>query len=205
MCSPLAPPLRLRLRHATRLLLCHRPALKVRSHLAVRERLTLDSLARLCTSRGPICEIGSYLGASACVLAAGIGDEDSNYPLVCVDTWQNEAMSEGTRDTWTEFLANTAADRQRIRPVRGFSRDVVEEAANAAGHPFALIFFDGDHSLEAVARDWAAYRELLAPGAVVAFHDIGWAEGVQRVVHEEVEPALGRSCRLPNLFWGGLR
>lgn len=34
-----------------------------------------------------------------------------------------------------------------------------------------VLFIDGDHSYEAVARDWAIYHNLVRPGGLVAFHD----------------------------------
>lgn len=36
-----------------------------------------------------------------------------------------------------------------------------------------FLFVDGDHSEAAVVADFLAWRERLAPGAVVAFHDYG--------------------------------
>jgi len=33
-------------------------------------------------------------------------------------------------------------------------------------------------------------------------HDIGWAEGVIKVVEEDVKPHLIKFDQLPNMFWG---
>lgn len=38
--------------------------------------------------------------------------------------------------------------------------------------PFEFVFIDADHSYEAVSRDWETYRPMVAPGGLVAFHDI---------------------------------
>ncbi len=38
--------------------------------------------------------------------------------------------------------------------------------------PFDFIFIDADHTYEGVSGDWANYRPMLAPGGLVAFHDI---------------------------------
>lgn len=40
------------------------------------------------------------------------------------------------------------------------------------GEPLDLLFIDGDHSAEGVARDLEMYEPLVRPGGVVAFHDI---------------------------------
>lgn len=34
-----------------------------------------------------------------------------------------------------------------------------------------VLFIDGDHKYESVARDWAMYHNLVRPGGVIAFHD----------------------------------
>ncbi len=35
-----------------------------------------------------------------------------------------------------------------------------------------LLFIDGDHSYEGVKQDFEMYREFVAPGGLIAFHDI---------------------------------
>ena len=182
--------------------MCHYPrGFLVPSHLTVAERTLLYRLAHGAPD-GPILEIGSYLGASAYFLAAACDRVDRDARVICIDTWQNDAMTEGARDTLAQFLANTRAFTHRITPLRGYSHEVVGAARALAPAGLGMLFIDGDHSWEGVRRDWDCYRHLLGPGALVAFHDVGWAEGVQRVVREEVEPLVGESGSLPNLWWG---
>ena len=110
-------------------------------------------------------------------------------------------MTEGSRDTWQEFMVNTANCREYIVPIRGLSTDVVE---NVASHTTSLdlLFIDGDHSYEGVKADWDAYNRFLKPGTLVVFHDWGWAEGVKRVIREDVESMVSSSDSLPNMWWG---
>jgi predicted O-methyltransferase YrrM len=189
-----------------------RPSLRrlfaVPTHLTDRERFLLFTLARECSGRARrsvnMVEIGSYLGASASFLAAGM--RNRNDRVFCIDTWANDAMSEGSRDTFSKFLANTSRHSERIVPIRGWSYDaeVIEEVRRQA-LPVDLLFIDGDHSYEGALADWRNYAPMLAPGAFVVMHDIGWAEGVQRVVGDEIRPRVQRESRLPNLWWGQLR
>ena len=65
-----------------------------------------------------------------------------------------------------------------------------------------LLFIDGDHSYDGVKADWEVYREFLGHGSTVVFHDYGWAEGVRRVVQEDVLPVVGTCSQLPNMWWG---
>ena len=66
-------------------------------------------------------EIGSYLGSSSCFLAAAASEIRGGTKVHCVDTWKNEGMTEGQRDTWSEFQTNTLRYLTIIVPHRGHS------------------------------------------------------------------------------------
>jgi cephalosporin hydroxylase len=121
--------------------------------------------------------------------------------VYCIDTWGNETMPEGLRDTYEEFCRNTASYAHFIVPMRGRSTDV---AATVKEHAefVDLLFIDGDHSHDAVLADWHAYKDLLHKGSTVVFHDWGWAEGVQRVITEEAVRLVEKEGALPNMWWG---
>lgn len=177
-----------------------RSVFAIHSHLEQRERYQLFKLA---ASRSKILEIGSYVGASAaCFGAAKKPGEQSE--IYCIDTWQNDAMTEGKKDTYKEFQANIAPFKQWIVPVRGFSTNVIEEI-RLKTKTLDLLFIDGDHSYEGAKADWEAYKPFLKSGSVVVFHDCGWAEGVQRVIDEDAKPLVSRFASLPNMWWGTIK
>jgi predicted O-methyltransferase YrrM len=148
---------------------------------------------------GTIVEIGSYLGASASFLAAGLRQSHHAGRVYCVDTWQNDAMSEGRRDTWAEFQRNVADFLDVIVPIRA---DSVEAAASFET-AVDLLFVDGDHSYEGCRRDVAAWLPKLRADGWIFMHDAGWAEGVLRVIEELVVPHMARHKMVcPNLWWG---
>lgn len=163
------------------------------THLTEKEKFKLFDLARV-KKNGVCVEIGSYLGCSSSFIAAAIG---SGGKLFCVDTWQNETMPEGTRDTFSEFMDNTQPFKDTIIPLRGTS---VEMAASFDG-AIDFLFVNADHSYESVKADVDAWFPKLKSDAIVVFHDMGWAEGVQRVVAEYVSPIVVSEGRLPNLYW----
>jgi predicted O-methyltransferase YrrM len=166
-----------------------------------RERLQLYRLSR---SARRVLEIGSYLGASANCFAAAIRASGQDGKVICVDTWTNETMPEGPRDTYAEFCRNTRDYARFIVPVRGLSAAVADRV-KAETEFVDLLFIDGDHSYEGVLADWHAYGGMLRSGSVVVFHDWDWAEGVQRVIHENVTPLIDHSGTLPNMWWGRIR
>lgn len=179
----------------------------VPTHLTDREKIALYRMAssRVRRASRPIkvVEIGAYLGASSSFMAAGIGKHGGE--VICIDTWTNDAMTEGNRETFPDFLANIARFKSRIRPVQGWSHDeAVIDQVSATPGGIDLLLIDGDHSYAGARRDWEHYSPLLAPEAVVAMHDYGWAEGVQRVVAEDIRPLVSREWLLPNLWWGQL-
>jgi len=175
-------------------------AFRVKSHLTTAERVALYWLA---LRKETILEIGSYVGASTCCFGAAL-KKNKYGKVLCIDTWKNDAMSEGPRDTYAEFLKNTEPFSKFIIPIRGFSTEVTAQVGNYTSH-VDLLFIDGDHTYDGVKADWNTYRGFLEIGSVIAFHDWGWAEGVKRVVLEDVMPLVSTYGSLPNMWWGKIK
>ncbi len=171
---------------------------KIQTHLTNEELLLLLSLSESLPNGATVVEIGSYIGASSLVIAKGLKADSVIY---CVDTWQNDAMTEGSIDTFSTFSQNTRSVAKRIKPIRAMSADAAKDFTSK----IHFLFVDGDHSYEGAKTDWDSWQKKLLPGASVAFHDYGWAEGVKRVVHEDVMPLLQWHKSSPNLFWGKLK
>lgn len=152
-----------------------------------RELRMLFKLARSCPPNAVVLEIGSYLGASSCYLAAGLSQSGGR--LICVDTWQNDAMSEGRRDTFAAFIRQTTNFGAGIKVVRKRSTDLCDLDIPPDVH---LVFIDGDHSYEGAKSDFELIQRWLAKGGIVAFHDSNSPRhpGVSRVIGEAL--ASGR-------------
>ena len=78
-------------------------ATRIQSYTHPWELSTLFKLAAACPPGARAVEIGSHLGASACYLAAGLRLVGGH--LICVDTWQNDAMDDTPEDTFRAFQA----------------------------------------------------------------------------------------------------
>jgi predicted O-methyltransferase YrrM len=177
-----------------------RASYSIFSHLTTEERYQLYRLAR---GKKSILEIGSYLGASATCFAAAQKNQGFG-KTYCIDTWNNDAMTEGKMDTYTAFKKNVSPFADHVVPVRGFSTDVVGDVSKYTP-TIDLLFIDGDHSYEGVKADWDTYKSFLRENSVVVFHDIGWAEGVKKLIREEIVQTVSESNALPNLWWGTLK
>lgn len=118
-------------------------------------------LAALASDRA-VLEIGAWRGRSTVALAR------LARLVVSVDWHRGDAGSGGE---WTlpEFCsALTAANAWgKVVPVVGRSEDI---APHLCG-PFGLVWVDGAHDAESVARDTALALRVVGPGGVVAWHD----------------------------------
>jgi predicted O-methyltransferase YrrM len=146
-----------------------------------RELGALYNLAAACPQGALALEIGSYLGASSCYLAAGLARVNGS--LICVDTWQNETMPDGERDTFAEFQKNTNGAKDRIATLRKRSEEISDDEIRS---PLNLVFIDGDHSYAGVKNDFECVQKWLAEDGIIAFHDFSHPnfEGVSRVIGE---------------------
>lgn len=172
-----------------RLFVFLKKANQIFTHLTAEEKYFLyDSIIP-----NSVCvEIGSYLGASSVCIASS----PNCSKLYCVDTWNNDAMSEGNRDTYSIFLANTRNLSHKIFPIREYSA----KAGLNFNEKIDFLFIDGDHSYEGVKADVESWLPWLRSGGVLIMHDSGWAEGVQRVIQENVLHSCLTWKFLPNMF-----
>ena len=176
-------------------------AARIPSWTSRRERKVLHALAAGLPRGAVALEIGSHLGASSCYLAAGLAAIGGH--LFCVDTWLNETMPDGVRDTFAEFEANTEGVRRFITTVRKRSCDL---SAADIRVPLHLVFIDGDHAYASVTRDFERVQEWVAEEGIIAFHDFGNPdyEGVTRVVGEALASGEWRMLGLHvRLAWIG--
>lgn len=165
------------------------------THTTEQERFLLFKLASSLAENSTIVEIGSYLGASTCFLAAGC--LKNNGHVYAIDTWQNDAMSEGKRDTFEEFKRNTKRYEKLISPIRSNSREAGEKFLKTVD----LLFVDGDHSYEGVVADLKTWLPKMRNNSWLLLHDWGWAQGVKQAIEEIVKPIEnGRPITLPNLY-----
>jgi predicted O-methyltransferase YrrM len=164
------------------------------------ERGFLFQLAAEAPIDAQVVEIGSWMGASTCFLAAGLkGPAAKVYAVdnfqglsMCGEdvTWYQRHFKQlGTNSTLEIFRANFAALglTPRAEPVVSDSLAAAQTLAARRG-AIDLIFVDGDHSYEGCKADIEAWLPFVKKGGVMAFHDFGSrASGVTQAIFETVK------------------
>jgi predicted O-methyltransferase YrrM len=130
----------------------------------------LYELARACTGRGAIVEIGSFKGKSTICLALG-SQAGASVPVHAIDPHQ---------ERFPEFEANVARAgiAELVRPIPSLS----QAAADRFEEPIELLFVDGSHEYALVLEDFEKWVPKVVDGGWVAFHDTTWTTGPRKVV-----------------------
>jgi predicted O-methyltransferase YrrM len=143
--------------------------------LSDEEGEALYELARECSGRGVIVEIGSWKGKSTICL--GLGSRAGNDVRVfAVDPHADYRHGEFKDNIERAGIADL------VTPLKGFSQQVVD----GFDEPIELLFVDGSHEEDDVREDFERWVPKVVDGGIVAFHDTTWHEGVRRVVAEKI-------------------
>ncbi len=152
-------------------------------------RLLLDTAERALHETSEDCavvEIGSYYGRSTVLLASAVQDLRPAGRLTAIDPHDGLISMSGQDDERGPSTYEAFCRSLRAAGVR----DVVEvvrqrSVAVVWGEPIGLLFIDGLHDYDSVRADFEHFREWVAPGGFVAFHDYAPGfPGVTRFVDE---------------------
>jgi MMP 1-O-methyltransferase len=143
--------------------------------LSDEEGEALYELARACTGRGVIVEIGSWKGKSTTCL--GLGSRAGNaVRIFAVDPHADYRHGEFKENVERAGIADL------VTPLKGLSQEVVD----GFDEPIELLFVDGSHEEDDVREDFDKWVPKVVEGGIVAFHDTTWHDGVRRVVAEKI-------------------
>lgn len=126
-------------------------------------RLEFDEAAHLfrlarTTPAAKILEVGRYYGGSAYMFAVA-GDDDSVVTSIDIAP-QNDVPLVAS-------LKRIGLDH-KVKLIVGDANE--QEAPEGF---YDLIFIDGDHSYEGVAKDYDHWKKAVKPGGYITFHDAG--------------------------------
>ena len=118
-----------------------------------------------------VVELGSCGGFSACALALALKEHVPGGRLYAVDTWNGDPHT-GFYDerVYQQFMSfRRELDLEEIIiPLRMSFR----AARNQIPGRIDLLHIDGWHTFRAVRQDFRSFQPLLAPHALVLFHDV---------------------------------
>jgi MMP 1-O-methyltransferase len=140
----------------------------------------LYELARGCTGRGAIVEIGSWKGKSTICL--GLGSRAGNGVRIF-------AIDPHTDYRFGDFTGNIerAGIADLVTPIAALSQPAADDFHEA----IELLFVDGSHEESLVREDFDKWVPKVLDGGWVAFHDTTWTAGPRRVVGERVYRSRG--------------
>jgi MMP 1-O-methyltransferase len=155
----------------------HRDLAGVGGWLTEEEGDTLYRLARACTGRGVIVEIGSFKGRSTICLARG-SQAGKSLPIYAIDPHRGAG--------YEEFKSNLA--RAAVEDIVTHIRRPSQEALPSIGdEPIELLFIDGNHKYPMVLEDFEQYVPRLMDGGYLVMHDTTRPfPGSKRVAEEKV-------------------
>jgi predicted O-methyltransferase YrrM len=169
-----APPLTARARAA---------AAACKGFLDEAEGQRLYELAYEHARLGPVVEIGSYCGKSS--VYVGSGAKAGGGTLVCVDHHRgNEEQQPGWEYHDPDLMDAEAGAMDSLRFLRRTLRQADLEdttvvmvttsrtASALCPGPFGMVFIDGGHTFEAAETDLACWADKVAPGGILAIHDL---------------------------------
>jgi methyltransferase family protein len=156
--------------------------------LTEREARFLALVAACAPAHGVILEIGSFKGKSTVGLAS-VAQRYGLGPVITVDPHSGPSVTDPDvgpgGSSWDDFRASlrNAGVESVVEAHRAYSRDV----ARSWTRPIRFLWIDGDHTYRGSKEDIDLFRSHLAPGAIVALHDVLHTfEGPVRVFAEEL-------------------
>jgi len=135
----------------------------------------LYELARTCSGRGAIVEIGSWKGKSTICL--GLGSRDgAGVRIFAIDPHADYRFGDFKTNVERAGIADL------VTPIASLS----QAAADGFDEPIELLFVDGSHEYDLVLEDFEQWVPKVVDGGWVAFHDTTWTAGPRKVVGQAV-------------------
>ena len=160
-----------------------RAAEAARGFMPAEEGLALYEAAASVEAGGPLLEVGSYCGKSAVYLGAAA--EATGRVLFCVD---HHRGSEENQPGWDHHDPEVVDAELGVIDTLPFFRRTIRDAgleetvvavvgdspavASLWATPLALVFIDGGHGAEPARRDYEGWSPHVAPGGLLAIHDV---------------------------------
>jgi predicted O-methyltransferase YrrM len=129
-----------------------------------RERAALAARAAGCSR---VVEIGVWHGVTTSVLRRAMAADGV---LWAVDPFPRGQLGVSLQRPIARFEVGRVRNGL-VRWIRATGENAAAIYRRESGRGVDMIFIDGDHGYEGLARDWRAWSPLVASGGVVCLHD----------------------------------
>lgn len=148
------------------------------------EGCLLHALTQWTHQRGCcVIEIGSFRGRSLSMFAMALRGVGSESKIVSIDPHQDQPHN----NEQVRLALRQLGEEARLVQYLGDSDRAWRMLRSGLA---SLVFVDGAHGYEQVIRDFENYRDLLAVGGCMVFHDYGYGNHNGR---EEADPEVRRA------------
>lgn len=134
-------------------------------------------------------EVGAWRGRSAAFMAVEIINSHKQIEFHVVDTWQGSKSEPDLHHIVRECGGSMFPEFQKTMQDGGVWEQMIayplestERAKTFADGSIDFLFLDGDHALESVQADLAAWLPKMKPHGVIAGHDYA-IDSVRRAVY----------------------
>jgi len=161
----------------------HGVALACKGFLDDDEGRRLHDLGREYARLGTVVEVGSYCGKSTVYLGSGV--KAAGGLLLCVDHHRGSEEHQVGEEYHDPDLFDARVGRldslpelRRTLHAAGLEETAVPivapspVAARIVAGPLGMVFIDGGHSHATANADYDAWADKVAPGGVLAIHDL---------------------------------
>lgn len=123
------------------------------------------------TARRGVCvvEIGSFRGRSLSMMAMALRGVDSDSTLISIDPHLDEPHNQAH----VRLALAQIGEEDRLVQFRCTSDRASKLLRQGSA---SLVFVDGDHAFDQVLSDFNHFRDILAPGGCLLFHDYGYGD-----------------------------
>lgn len=175
-------------------------------YLSEKEVRFLCQLALVPSALGEFLEIGSFRGKSTVLIAKSL-ERVGATGMHAVDPLCPQFylfQKEGEPQRAPRDILDGNLQGHHVERLVEFHQMTAQELSADWNRPLRVLWIDGDHSYAGTKTDFDCFARHLAPGGIIAFHDVLHGdEGPVRVFHEQVllSPAFGACGLTGSIGW----